>query len=50
MNIITNIILSMLGVGAMFVLFGYLRPGEACSGHCRACGSGCATKRVQHHE
>jgi hypothetical protein len=50
MSNIVNIVLSMLGVGALFVLFGYLRPGEACSGHCRSCTSGCATKRGEGHE
>lgn len=54
MNIIIDTIVkvlpAMLGVGFLFVLFGYLRPGEECGGHCRMCGSGCATKRVPHHE
>ncbi len=50
MNILLNIVISMLGVGAMFVLFGYLRPGEECSGHCGMCGSGCATKHADSHE
>jgi hypothetical protein len=47
---IMKVLPAMLGVGALFVLFAYLRPGEACGGHCRMCGSGCATKGVQHHE
>ncbi|MHB8837977.1 MAG: hypothetical protein ACYC7F_03395 [Gemmatimonadaceae bacterium] len=43
----------MLTVAAMFMLFGFLRPGEDCGGHCRTCsgsGAGCATKRPPHHD
>ncbi len=40
----------MLLVGAMFILFGFLRPGEDCGGHCRSCtGGSCGTKSPSHH-
>ena len=42
-----NIVLSMVGVGALFVLFAWLRPGEECEGHCRMCTSSCGTKRAK---
>jgi hypothetical protein len=43
----------MLLVAAMFMLFGLLRPGEECGGHCRTCtgsGAGCGTKLPANHE
>ncbi len=42
----------MILVAVMFVLFGFLRPGEDCGGHCRTCtgsGAGCSTKKFTHH-
>lgn len=50
MNILLNIVISMLGVGAMFALFGFLRPAEECGGHCGMCTSGCGTKPAESNE
>jgi hypothetical protein len=34
-------LLGILGVALLFALFGLLRPGEACDGHCDACSGTC---------
>jgi len=42
----------MLTVAAMFMLFGMLRPGEDCGGHCRSCsgdGASCGTHQPSSH-
>jgi hypothetical protein len=53
MTTIMKFLPPMITVAAMYVLFGFLRPGEECGGHCRTCtgsGAGCGTNRPPHHD
>lgn len=46
----TNAIIAILLVIALFVIYGVVRPSPGCSGHCGSCGKGtCETEKEEHH-